>query len=291
MKTIKYIFEALFIYFLFFVIKILGINLSRKIIASFFASVGFFFKSERIVRKNISNALGDLSEEKIKKIIKSMWKNYAYVFVEYIYLSRFRFNKFSTPHIKISGKKILDDLIKSNRQAIFISGHFANFELMAMELEKNKINLGAIYRPLNNVFLNPFMVFLRKKYICKKQIEKGKGGTREVIDLMNKNFSIALMVDQRLGESERFPFFKKPAHTTTLPAQLALKFDCDIVPIYLQRNKNNSFEMEILNPIKIDKSKNLDEEKKEITIKINETIERMILKNPEQWIWTHNRWK
>ena len=99
------------------------------------------------------------------------------------------------------------------------------------------------------------------------------------------------MVDQRLGESERFPFFKKPAHTTTLPAQLALKFDCDIVPIYLQRNKNNSFEMEILNPIKIDKSKNLDEEKKEITIKINETIERMILKNPEQWIWTHNRWK
>ena len=291
MKTIKYIFEALFIYFLFFVIKILGINLSRKIIASFFVSVGFFFKSERIVRKNISNALGDLSEEKIKKIIKSMWKNYAYVFVEYIYLSRFRFNKFSTPHIKISGKKILDDLIKSNRQAIFISGHFANFELMAMELEKNKINLGAIYRPLNNVFLNPFMVFLRKKYICKKQIEKGKGGTREVIDLMNKNFSIALMVDQRLGESERFPFFKKPAHTTTLPAQLALKFDCDIVPIYLQRNKNNSFEMEILNPIKIDKSKNLDEEKKEITIKINETIERMILKNPEQWIWTHNRWK
>ena len=291
MKTIKYIFEALFIYFLFFVIKILGINLSRKIIASFFVSVGFFFKSERIVRKNISNALGDLSEEKIKKIIKSMWKNYAYVFVEYIYLSRFRFNKFSTPHIKISGKKILDDLIKSNRQAIFISGHFANFELMAMELEKNKINLGAIYRPLNNVFLNPFMVFLRKKYICKKQIEKGKRGTREVIDLMNKNFSIALMVDQRLGESERFPFFKKPAHTTTLPAQLALKFDCDIVPIYLQRNKNNSFEMEILNPIKIDKSKNLDEEKKEITIKINETIERMILKNPEQWIWTHNRWK
>tara|TARA_B100000029_G_scaffold154650_1_gene149922 strand:+ start:1080 stop:1955 length:876 start_codon:yes stop_codon:yes gene_type:complete len=291
MKIIKYIFEAIFVYFLFLIIKIFGLGLGRKIIAPLFLGIGFFFKSKKVVKKNISYALESIPENETKNIIKFMWKNYAYIFVEYIYLYKFRLNKFSTPHIKISNKKILDDLIKLNKQAIFISGHFGNFELMAMELEKHGLNLGAIYRPLNNIFLNPFMVFLRKKYICKNQIEKGKKGTREVIDLMKKNFSIALMVDQRLGESERFPFFKKPAHTTTLPAQLALKFDCEIIPIYLERNEDNTFNMEILNPIKINKKNNLEEDKKEITIKINQIIEKMILRNPKQWIWTHNRWK
>ena len=155
MKIIKYIFEAIFVYFLFLIVKILGLNLGRKIITALFLSFGFFFKSKKVVKKNISYALGKTSEEQIKNIIKSMWKNYAHIFAEYLYLYKFRLDKFSTPQIKISGKEILDDLIKSGRQAVFISGHFGNFELMAMELEKHKVNLGAIYRPLNNIFLNP----------------------------------------------------------------------------------------------------------------------------------------
>ncbi len=291
MKILKYIIEAIFVYFLFFIIRVFGLKLGRKIASVIFSSIGFFFKSKSIVKKNIFYVFENASKDEIKNITESMWKNYAYVFTEYIYLYKYRLNKFPNVQIKISGKKILDQLIKSNKQAVFVSGHFANFELMAMELEKNGINLGAIYRPLNNIFLNPFMVFLRKKYICRNQIEKGRHGTRKVINLMKKNFSIALMVDQRLGESERLPFFKKLAHTTTLPAQLALKFDCDIIPIYLKRNEDNTFDMEILNPININKENNSDKNKKEITIRINEVIEKMILRNPNQWIWTHNRWK
>ena len=99
------------------------------------------------------------------------------------------------------------------------------------------------------------------------------------------------MVDQRLGESERYPFFNKPAHTTTLPAQLALKFNCNIIPVYLERDEDNFFKMEILNPIEIEKTSNTENDKKNITIKINKVIEKMILRNPEQWIWTHGRWK
>ena len=291
MKIFKYLFEAIFVYFLFLIIKICGLNLGRKVMAPLFLFFGFFFKSKKIVRENIYTALGKIPEKEIDNIIKSMWKNYAYIFVEYIYLYKYRFDKFSTPIIKIKGKEILENLIRENKQAIFISGHFGNFELMAMQLEKNKINLGAIYRPLNNIFLNPFMFSLRKKYICKNQIEKGKKGTRQVMELMKKKFSIALMVDQRLGESERYPFFHKPAHTTTLPAQLSLKYNCSIIPIYTQRNKDNTFELEILNPIKINKVNNSVESKKEITIKINKVIEQMVLRNPKQWIWTHNRWK
>ncbi len=291
MKIIKYIIEAIFVYLLFLLMKLMGLNLGRKISSHLFLNIGSFFRSKKLVKENISNALKGMSDDKVESIIKSMWKNYGLIFAEYIYLKKFRLNKFSKPHIGISGKEILDQVIKSGKPAIFISGHFANFELMAMELEKNNIDLAAIYRPLNNFLLNPYMVFIRKKYICRNQIKKGLAGTKEVIGYMKKKYSIALMVDQRLGESERYPFFNKPAHTTTLPAQLALKFDCNIIPIYLERNKDNFFKMEILNPIEINRTGNLENDKKTITIKINQVIEKMILRNPGQWIWTHGRWK
>ena len=75
---------------------------------------------------------------------------------------------------------------KENKPVIFISGHFANFELMSMEITKKNIQLATIYRPLNNFFLNPFMEYLRKKYVCKNQIKKGINGVREQLDILKK---------------------------------------------------------------------------------------------------------
>tara|TARA_Y100000996_G_C22509859_1_gene637941 strand:+ start:594 stop:1469 length:876 start_codon:yes stop_codon:yes gene_type:complete len=291
MKILKYIFEAIFFYILFFIIKILGIKLGRKICSFLFLKFGIFFRSKNIINENISNVFKNISKEDANIIINSMWENYGYILAEYMYLDKFRLNKFSNLHIQIKGKEILDNVLKSKKPSIFISGHFGNFELMAMELEKYGINLAAIYRPLNNIFLNPFMIYLRKKYICKNQIAKGVSGTRKVIEYIKKNYSVALMVDQRLGESERFPFFNKTAHTTTLPAQLALKFECNIIPIYFERKDISSFEMEVLKPIEFHKTNDLDKDKKNITIKINKEIEKMVIKNPKQWIWTHGRWK
>ncbi len=291
MKVIKYLIEAFVIYILFFLFKILGLNYGRKISSFLLLKTGFLFRKKKIIKNNILNVFKEYSDSQIDSLMRSMWSNYGCIFAEYIHLDKFRSNKLAEKHIKISGEKILDRVTKLNKPVIFISGHFGNFELMAMELEKRNINLAAIYRPLNNIFLNPLMVFLRKKYICKNQIKKGLSGTREVISFIKKNYSVALMVDQRVGESERYPFFNIPAHTTTIPAQLALKFNLDIVPIYLERKINNSFVMEVLDPIKITRTDNPEEDKKIITIKINETIEKMVLKNPGQWIWTHSRWK
>ncbi len=291
MKIFKYLIEAILIYILFFLFKIFGLNYGRKISSFLFLKIGFFFRKKNLIKKNITNVFKTNSDSETEKLMESMWKNYACIFAEYIHLSKFRLNKLSPKHLKIVGEENLDRIIKLNKPAVFVSGHFGNFELMAMELEKKGINLAAIYRPLNNIFLDPFMVFLRKKYICKNQIKKGITGTREVINFVKKNYSIALMVDQRVGESERSPFFNIPAHTTTMPSQLALKFNLEIVPIYLERKNDNSFIMEVLKPIVINKTDNPENDKKIITIKVNQTIEKMVLRNPGQWIWTHSRWK
>ena len=93
-----------------------------------------------------------------------------------------------------------------------------------MELDKLGIKCAAIYRPLNNIFLNPLMEYLRMKYICPNQIPKGRLGMREIIAKVKNGYSIALMVDQRVGEGPRSLFFNEPAHTTTVPAQISLKY-------------------------------------------------------------------
>ena len=291
MKIIKYIFEALLIYFLFLLIKIIGLKKSRELISSLFFKIGFIFKSKKVVKKNITNAFGNISESKIDEIIKFMWRNYACIFVEYIFLHRYRLDKFKNPQVKIKGKKVLDEILKLKKQVIFVSGHFGNFELMAMELEKFGIKTAAIYRPLNNYFLNPLMEYLRMKYICPNQIPKGRMGMREIINKIKNGYSIALMVDQRVGEGLRIPLFNKKAHTTTIPAQIALRYNCKLVPISLKRKEGANFEMKVFEPYKIKKTGDLEKDTENITLEINKILEKMIINNPSQWLWSHNRWK
>ena len=158
---------------------------------------------------------------------------------------------------------------------------------MAMHIEKSGINLAAIYRPLNNKFLNYFMEKIRKRYICKNQIKKGNAGTREILSLFKKGSSIALMIDQRVSEGIKSEFFQQKAFTTTIPAQFVKKFKCKVVPIYIERIERVNFRLTVHSPIVFSE----DEKIESITLKLNSLLEKMILKNPSQWIWSHNRWK
>ena len=283
-KAINYFIQSIFIYLFFFIGRVLGITISRKIFSFVFSLIGPFFKSTEVIKKNLKNFSKNISESEKNEISKNMWKNYGMTFIEYIFLDYFRKN---SSHIKFIGEENLVDCIKKNQPVIFVSGHFANFELMSMEIIKKEIKLAAIYRPLNNFFLNPFMEYLRKKYVCKNQIKKGINGVRNAIEYIKKDYSIALMIDQRVTEGEKINFFGKPAFTTTLPAQLAIKYDLKIIPVFIERTRSNKFKIEFLNAIKPKDFKN----KLALSEKLNKIIEKMIIKNPNQWIWTHNRWK
>ena len=283
-KSLNYFLQAILVYLFLFVGRIVGLNLSRKIFALIFSFIGPFFKSRNIIEKNLDISFQGDSELDRKKVIKNMWKNYGMTFVEYIFLNKFRK---SNSHVFIDKEENLAEIIKSKKPVIFVSGHFANFELMSMEITKKDIPLATIYRPLNNFFLNPFMEFLRKKYVCKNQIKKGISGVRETIQYIKMNHCVALMIDQRVSEGEIINFFDKPALTTTLPAQLAIKFGIDIIPVYIERKENNTFKIEFQKKISPKNFKN----KSDLTLELNKILEKMILRNPNQWIWTHNRWK
>ena len=288
MKIFKYLIESIFIYTFFLIIKLIGLKQSRKIFSLLFRAVGPLIRSSKTIRKNLKIAFPEIEKKDQDIIIKKMWSNYAMTFVEYIYLKKFNRENY---HINIKNKEILDKILKNNKPVIFISGHFANFELMSMEIVKKGIKLSTIYRPLNNFFLNPFMEHVRRKYVCKNQIKKGITGIRHAFDFLKKNYSVALMVDQRVSEGKKVSFFKKEALTTTLPAQLSIKFKCDIIPVYITRQDNGNFLLEFFEQLQINKEDKSERNILEITEKLNSIIEKMILNNPGDWIWTHNRWK
>ncbi len=283
MKIIKYLFQSIIIYFFFIIGKIIGIKLSRSLFGYLFKKIGPLFKSKKVIKKNLEN-LKNFTEEEKKNIIFKMWESYGIVFIEYIFLNKFRREK---DLINIEGKEILDDIIKSNKPAIFVSGHFSNFELMSLCMTRSGLKLATIYRPLNNFFLNPFMEYLRKKFVCQNQIKKGVNGVREAIDFVKKNYSIALMIDQRVSEGEKINFFSNPALTTTLPAQIAIKYNLPIIPVFIKRDKDNSFTIKFFKKIIHTDFR----DKLELTLRLNQIIEQMIVINPHEWIWTHNRWK
>ena len=291
MKIIKYFFEFIIVISLFCIFKIIGLKNASNLGSIIVRSIGPLFRSKDIIKKNIKTALGEIDEKKETLIINSMWSNIGRTFAEYIFLKDFKFNRTNFDHMQINGANHLDEIKKNNDPVIFYSGHFANFELMAMELNKSGIKCAAIYRQLNNFFLNPLMEYIRMKYICPNQIPKGRMGMREIIAKVKDGYSIALMVDQRVSEGPRTLFFNKLAHTTTVPAQLALKYNCKLVPISIERKEGTNFEIDIHHPYKIEKTGNDEEDTKNITLKINQIIEKMIIKNPKQWIWSHNRWK
>jgi len=286
MKNIKYFIQFLFIGCLLILFMIIGIKLSRVIASKLFSIFGPFFRSKKIIEKNISFAFHESDKEFQKIIIDNMWKSYGKILAEYMFMKYFRKTK-SEKFLEVNGQEILEEIKRSNKPVIFISGHFDNFELMAMHIEKSGVDLAAIYRPLNNNFLSPMMENIRKKYICRKQIKKGISGTKEILKHFKLGTSIALMIDQRVSQGIRSLLFKNEALTTTIPAQFVKRFNCKIVPIYIERKSNENFILEIMQPINFNNGESIEN----ITLKLNQLLEKMIYRNPHQWIWTHNRWK
>jgi len=286
MKSIKYFTQFFIISILFIIFKILGLSFASYLSGKIVSFVGPLFRSRSLIKSNILKAIPNLPQSDVEMITKNMWTNYGRILAEYIFIKDFRMSKFEN-NIEIKGQEILDKIRQNNEPVIFVSGHFNNFELMAMQIEKSGINLAAIYRPLNNKFLNFIMEKIRKKYICKNQIKKGIPGTRQLLSFFKKNISIALMIDQRVSQGIKSNFFKHEAFTTTIPAQFVKKFKCKIVPIYIERVKNSDFRLTVYEPVVYSNNESIES----ITQNLNQLLEKLILKNPDQWIWSHNRWK
>ncbi len=286
MKNLKYFLEFIIVSILFLIFRIIGYKNASYLGNILGRLIGPNFRSKKIIIKNIKNFNTTINDYDLNQIIKGMWGNYGRILAEYPYIPSFRKRKLEK-YLKIEGIENLEKIKNNDKPVIFISGHFNNFELMAMIIEREGINLSAVYRPLNNKFLNIIMEYLRKNFICKDQIRKGLKGVREALTNFKKNKSLAIMIDQRVSEGLDCKLFGKDAFTTTIPAQFVKKFNCIVQPVYIERIDGINFKIIFDQQINFDKNQTIEY----ITEKLNKWLEIKISKNPDQWIWTHNRWK
>ena len=285
MKKIRYLIEFILIKVLFIFFKIIGYKYSSNL--GFLVGKIIFpiFRSKKLIIKNLQK-VNLQKKNNLEKIASDVLGNYGRIFAEYVHLKNFRNDKLKK-YISIEGLQHLENLKKSKKRAVFILGHFNNFYLMPMQIEKAGIELATIYRPLNNPLLEKNYGAVLAENVCKNMIKKGRAGSREIIKHLIKGNSIAILMDQRVREGKKVNFFNNQATTTTIPAQLVKKYNCELIPVYIERKKNNFFKMYISKPIKIDKNRSI----LEITKFLNILLEKMILKNLDQWTWSHNRWK
>jgi len=286
MKKLKYFLEFILIMFFFFFFKIIGLKYSSCLGGILGNIFGPLIRKKELIKSNILKALPNADINKIDFIQKNMWNNYGRILSEYVFLKNFRSNDFEK-NIIVEGQEFLEKIRDSKNPVIFVSGHFSNYELMTMQIVKTNIPLSAVYRPLNNIFMRMVQDKIRSKYISKNYIPKGMAGTRQLLKYFKKGFSIAIMIDQRVSQGEKIKFFNHYAYTTTIPAQFTKKYNCEIVPIHIERLGGIKFKITINKPMKFKKEDSIEK----ITTDLNLWLENMILKNPDQWIWTHNRWK
>lgn len=290
MKLIKYFLEFFIVIFFFLIFKIIGLKNSSNLGCFIFKKIGPLIRNQSKIRVNIKSVFKNIDDDGCKEIINKMWCNYGRIFGEYMHLNILRNNKLK--NIKILNADKFNEIKSKNKPIVFFSGHFSNFELLAMVIEQNNFNISAIYRPLNNIFLNPVMKYLRVKYLCKNQIPKaipGKrnGGTRMLLKQIKQKKNIALMIDQKVNEGIVSELFGRKALTLNIPAQLAIKYGYMLIPLEIKREKKIEFSIKINDPIEIDEV----DDQYSITKKLNEELESMIKNNPSQWIWTHDRWR
>ncbi len=286
MKNIKHFFEFLIISILFLVFKIIGYSNASNLGNLIGKNIGPRFRSKKVIKENIKNFKPSITNDEINEIARDMWGNYGRILAEYVYIPKFRKKKLEN-YLRIEGLDNLEQIKKNKKPTIFVSGHFNNFELMAMIIEREGINLSAVYRPLNNKFLNILMEFLRKNYICKNQIKKGIKGLRQALVCFKKGESLAIMIDQRVSEGIKIKFFGKDAFTTTIPGQFVKKFGCIIQPVYIERIDGVHFKIVFDEHLIFEQNQNIEN----ISLKLNQWLEKKIIENPNQWIWSHNRWK
>lgn len=241
-------------------------------------------------RTNLTIAFPDWPSEKIGATIRDVWENLGRTTAEFAHLSAFDPDA-KAARVEIVGRERLEAVAKSDTPAIFVSGHFANWEVMSIALHALGVDYGVIYRAANNPLIDALIIRERAKVMSRRQIPKGKRGGRDMIEALKAGASLAMLVDQKLTSGGiPSPFFGMEAMTAPAAARLSLKYSAPVIPIEIERLKGARFRVAAHDPIAFSPSGDINADTQALTDLINLELEKMIRMRPGQWLWLHRRW-
>jgi KDO2-lipid IV(A) lauroyltransferase len=289
LERIRYGVEAAAFFALIGMFRMLGID-GASALGGFMGREIFYRTSvTKRARANLHAAYPEKTDAAIEIIVKDVCDNLGRTVAEYAHLEKFAVGG-ANPRAEFAGIEIAETALGSGKPVIFIAAHFANWEVMPISAKRFGIDGGQVYRPINNPYIDRWIVRQRLKNGASEQIAKGAQGTRRIFSLLRGKKAVFLLVDQKTNEGLAVPFFGRDAMTTPAPAALALKLGAVLVPISNERLRGARFRVTAHEPIVFEPTHDHDRDVLALTTKMNETIEALVNYRPSQWLWIHRRW-
>jgi KDO2-lipid IV(A) lauroyltransferase len=238
-------------------------------------------------RTNLRAALPELGEAGIEAIVRAMWDNVGRVVFEYPHLRKIKV--FSDDgRVEVRGLDNLKRTLEAKRRAIMFSGHLGNWEIAALAGGQYGLDIAQIYRAANNPLIDRMLRRLRGD--LGELIPKGALASRRAVAALRRGGHLSLLIDQKLNDGVAVPFFGREAMTAPALAMLALRFDCDVLPVRVERLRGAHFRLTVYPKLPLPESGDRDADMLALMIAVNQTLESWIRERPEQWFWLHHRW-
>ncbi len=267
--------------------KALGADRASNFLGWLFKTIGPLFSQNKTVHRNLQLAFPDMAPEEREYIAKQSWESVGRTAGELPHLPKI--HPYEGDRVKVTGVEHLDGIENSDRGAVFATGHFANWEVMAAAICCRPVDCLITYRALNNPYIDRRLNKVRHDYGIGVLTPKG-AGTRELMRALSAGRAVALMNDQKFNEGLAIPFFGYNAMTAQGPSRLALKYDVPIVPISTRRTGPARFEVTVHPPFIPEKTGNAEADLIACVKRISAFVEQEVRENPGQWFWQHRRW-
>jgi KDO2-lipid IV(A) lauroyltransferase len=237
-------------------------------------------------RENLARAFPEKSTAEREAIIAAMWDNLGRTVAEYAHLDKFDLSG-PNPRIRVENAAEAEKI--RGRGVLFLSGHFANWEILPIAAARFGLAGAVVYRPPNNPYVDRYISRARARKGFAEQISKHHG-VKRIFTLLRGGKAILLLADQKTNEGIPAPFFGRDAMTTPAPAALALKLKVPVLFASNRRLGGARFAVTVHPPLGFQPTGNEEEDMRAMTRAINLRLEEMVRADPAQWLWIHRRW-
>jgi KDO2-lipid IV(A) lauroyltransferase len=238
-------------------------------------------------RLNLRRALPELDAAETEAIIRGMWDNLGRVAAEYPHLRKIKVFA-DDGRVETRGLEHLDRALAAGRRVILFSGHLANWEIAALAGGQYGLDIAQIYRAANNPLVDRLVGRLRGDQ--GELIPKGAVASRRAVAALRRGGHLSLLVDQKMNDGITVPFFGRDAMTAPALALFALHYDCDVLPVRIERTEGAHFRLTVYPPLTLPDSGDRDAGVLALMTAVNHSLEGWIRERPEQWFWLHRRW-
>lgn len=235
------------------------------------------------IRENLALIMPDLPAEEVRRMELAVPNNVGRTLIEIYSGAEFVARAAAEP-LQGPGVAALKEAHENNRPALLITGHFGNYDAVRGGLTLHGYPVGGLYKPMKNRYFNAHYVQAISR-IGKPLFARGKRGLAEMVKFLRTGGMVGMVIDQHMGKGARLQFMGVDAMTALSAADMALKYNALLIPVYaIRRPDGLSFDLLVENPIP-------HTDPVSMTQALNDSLEALVRRYPDQWFWIHRRWK